>query len=103
MNLMERYSDIAWPAISKIGHDHREHAINLENKIRKVLLFFALESSNTSRTRKSIPYHIISQFLRSMLVYLNMELNTAAGYYHSELLDLTNTFRVIRTHDGPNS
>jgi hypothetical protein len=41
--------------------------------------------------------------LRSMLVYLNVELNTAAGYHHSELPDLTNTFRVVRTHDGPNS
>jgi hypothetical protein len=60
MNLMERHSDIAWPAISKISHDYREHAINLESEVRKVLLFFALESGDVSRTRKSIPYHIVS-------------------------------------------
>jgi hypothetical protein len=103
MNLIKRYSDIAWPAISKIGHDHYEYAINLESKVWKILLFFVLESGNVSRTRKSIPYYIISQFLWSILVYLNVELNIAAGYYYSELLDLTNTFCVVRTHDGPNS
>jgi hypothetical protein len=57
---MERHSDIAWPAISKIGHDHGEHAINLESKVRKVLSFFALESSDVSRTRKPIPYYVVS-------------------------------------------
>ena len=31
---MERHSDIAWPVIGKIGHDHREHAINLESDVR---------------------------------------------------------------------
>jgi hypothetical protein len=60
MNLIERHSDIAWPAISKINHDHREYIINLENKIRKILLFFVLESNNISRTRKSILYYVVS-------------------------------------------
>jgi hypothetical protein len=32
-----------------------------------------------------------------------VELNTTAGHYYGELLDLANTFRVVRTHDGPNS
>jgi hypothetical protein len=86
MNLMERYSDIAWPAIGKIGHDYCEYVINLENEIWKILLFFALESNNISRTRKSILYYVVSQLLRSIFVYLNVELNITAGH-HSELLD----------------
>jgi hypothetical protein len=60
MNLIKRYSDIAWPVISKINHDHYEYIINLKNEIQKVLLFFVLESSDVSRTRKPIPYHIVS-------------------------------------------
>jgi hypothetical protein len=60
MNLIEKHSDIAWPAISKISHDHGKHAINLESEIWKVLSFFALESSNASRTRKPIPYYVVS-------------------------------------------
>jgi hypothetical protein len=60
MNLIKRYSNIAWPAISKIDHDHCKHIINLENEIQKVLLFFALESSDVSRTRKLILYYIVS-------------------------------------------
>ena len=103
MNLMERYSDVAWPAIGKIGHDHREHATNLESEVRKALSFFALESGDATRTGKPIPYHVASQLLQSMLLYLTVELNSAAGHHHGELPDLANTLRVIRTHDGPNS
>jgi hypothetical protein len=103
MNLIERHSDIAWPVISKINHDHREYIINLENKIRKILLFFVLESNNISRTRKSILYYVVSQFLRLIFVYLNVELNTTAGYYYNKLLDLTNTFCIIRIYNSPNS
>jgi hypothetical protein len=57
---MERYSNIAWLAISKISYDYYEYIINLESKIRKVLLFFVLESGDISRTRKSILYYVVS-------------------------------------------
>lgn len=100
---MERRSNVAWPVIGKIGHEHHEHAINLESEVRNVLSFFAPESGDVSRAGKSIPYHVAYQLLRSMLVYLNVELNTGIDYHHGELPDLANTLRVTRTHDGPNS
>jgi hypothetical protein len=32
-----------------------------------------------------------------------MELNIAAGYYYSELVDLANILRVIKIYNNPNS
>ena len=39
-----RHSDVAWPVIGKIGHDHREQTMNLESEVQNVVSFFALES-----------------------------------------------------------
>jgi hypothetical protein len=100
---MAKHSGVARPVIGKIGHNHREHAINLESEVRNVLSFSHQNLVMHLGLERAFPYHVAYQLLQSMLVYLNVELNTAADHHYGELPDLANTLRATRTHDGSNS